>query len=263
MYFAGVDIGSRSAKVAIMADNRLVSHYIADTGAASSKVALMCLNEALERVGLTRKDVNNIVATGYGREVVPFANTNISDISAHVMGAFWSFPSARTILDLGGQDCKAISCNERGRVTAFIMNDKCAAGSGRFLEVMADILGIPLGQMGTFSLNSKKRISFSSSCAVFAKSEALSLIRDGAEKVDIVEGLHAVIAAQCYKMMGRISAEKDLVMSGGVSKNIGIVRRISEIMGFEPLIPTDPQLVGAIGAAVLAKEKYLSRQRSA
>lgn len=262
MYFAGVDVGSRSAKIAIMKDNRLVSHYIADTGAASSKIAMMCLNKALESVGLTLDDIDYVAATGYGRSVVPVASANISDISAHAMGAFWGFPSTRTVLDLGGQDCKAISCNERGRVTAFIMNDKCAAGSGRFLEVMADILGVPLGQMDALSLNSKNRVSFSSSCAVFAKSEALTLIRDGVESADIVSGLHSVIAAQCYKMMGRIGVEKDLVMSGGVSKNAGIVRRIAEMIGFEPRLLPDPQIAGAIGTAIFAREKYLARQRS-
>ena len=263
MYFAGVDVGSRSAKAAIIEDDRVVSHHMADTGAASSKVAMMCLDRALEGAGLTLKDLDYIVATGYGRIVVPVANANISDISAHTKGAFWSFPSARTILDLGGQDCKALSCNERGRVTGFVMNDKCAAGSGRFLEVMADILDIPLDQMGPFSLDSKKRIPLSSACAVFAKSEALSLIRDGAEKVDIVAGLHAAVAAQCYKMMGRISVEKDLVMTGGVSKNVGVVQKVTEVIGFEPLLAPDPQLVGAIGAAVFAREKYLAKQRSA
>ena len=161
MYFAGIDIGSRGAKVVIMKEDEIVSDYIADTGLESIKVSTAVMDEALERANLTLNDIDYVVATGYGRAVVPFANENRSDILCHSKGAHWHFPKARTILDIGGQDSKAINCDERGKAVAFMLNDSCAGGTGRFLEVIANIMEIPLEEIGAQSLNSKKQLSFS------------------------------------------------------------------------------------------------------
>jgi predicted CoA-substrate-specific enzyme activase len=155
MYFAGIDLGSRKSKIALFEDDALVKEYVGETGLGAARTAEMIMSHALADTGLKIGDFKAIVATGYGRVVVPFAQSHVSDILAHAMGAFWFFPSARTVLDLGGQDCKAINLNERGKITGFIMNDKCASGNGRFLETMADLLEIPIEQTGEVSLQSQ------------------------------------------------------------------------------------------------------------
>lgn len=261
MYFAGIDLGSRKSKIAIFMDDKLSKEYVGETGLGAARTAQMIMDHALADTGLKLKDFTSIVATGYGRVVVPFATSHVSDILAHAKGAYWFFPSARTVLDLGGQDCKAINIDERGRLTGFVMNDKCASGNGRFLETMADLLEIPAEEGGNLSLSADKMITFSTICAVFAKSEALSLVRKGTPKANILAGIHHIIAVQCEKMLELISLEEDLVMSGGVSKNIGVVKMVTKRLGVTPKVPPDPQMVGAVGAAVVAREKYLAGKR--
>jgi predicted CoA-substrate-specific enzyme activase len=261
MYFAGIDLGSRKSKIAILEDNQLVEQYVGETGLGAARTAEMIMEHALSDTGLKLKDFTSIVATGYGRVVVPFAHSHISDILAHAKGAFYFFPSARTILDLGGQDCKAINIDERGRLTGFVMNDKCASGNGRFLETMADLLEISIEEAGELSLLADKHITFSTICAVFAKSEALSMLRKGVSKANILAGINHIIAVQCEKMLEMLSLQEDLVMSGGVSKNIGVVNMVTKRLGITPKLPSDPQIIGAVGAAVVAREKYLSRKK--
>jgi predicted CoA-substrate-specific enzyme activase len=255
MFVAGIDIGSRGSKAVIMEDNNIVSHVICDTGPESVKTAQMTIAEALKGTGLSLEDFSYVVATGYGRVLVPFANTNISEISCHARGAHWYFPSVRTILDMGGQDCKAINVDDRGRVTNFIMNDKCAGGTGRFLEVIADVLQVPLEEIGGLSLESTKDIPFSTICAVFAKSEALTLLKKGTAKSDILSGLHDAIAVRCHNLLKRVSIESDFTITGGISKNIGMVAKIKKKLGMEPILAPDPQIIGALGAALFARER--------
>ncbi|MDI7258906.1 MAG: acyl-CoA dehydratase activase [Thermodesulfobacteriota bacterium] len=257
MYFAGIDLGSRKSKIAVFDDDKLIEEYVGETGLGAARTAEMIMSHALADTGLRIEDFQSIVATGYGRVVVPFAHSHVSDILAHAMGAFWYFPSARTVLDLGGQDCKAINVDERGRLTGFIMNDKCASGNGRFLETMADLLEIPIEKTGDISLESQKPVIFSTICAVFAKSEALAILRKGIPKSDILAGIHHIMAVQCEKMLEMLSLQEDLVMSGGISKNIGVVKMVTKRLGITPKIPADPQMVGAVGAAVVARKKYL------
>jgi predicted CoA-substrate-specific enzyme activase len=245
MFVAGVDIGSRGAKAVVMEDGKILSYSICDTGPESAKTALMTIDEAMKGTGLSLKDFQYIVGTGYGRVLIPFANENISEISCHAKGAHWYFPSVRTILDMGGQDCKAINCNEEGRVTKFIMNDKCAGGTGRFLEVMADVLQVPLEEIGGLSLESREKIEFNTICAVFAKTDAISLLKKGVPKSDILAGLHHAISIRCYNLLKRISIEKDFTVTGGISKNIGMVEKVKEKVGLEPLLAPDPQIIGA------------------
>jgi len=260
MFFAGIDLGSRKSKIAIFEDEQLISTYVDETGLGSARTADMIMQKALKENDLQLKDFKVIVSTGYGRVVVPFAHKNISDILAHAKGSFWYFPTCRTILDVGGQDSKAINIDQEGKLTGFAMNDKCASGNGRFLETMAEIMGISIEKMGEYALEVKDKVKFSSICAVFAKSEALAMMIKGRDKCEIVNGLHEIIQTQCLKLLELISIEKDLVMSGGVAKNIGIVKLVKEKLGIEPLLAEDPQMVGAVGAAVVAKDIYAKQQ---
>jgi len=260
-YFAGIDIGSRGAKGCIIEDGKIVSYFIGDTGPESVKTAWYTFEGTAKPVGLEVKDMTYVVATGYGRVLVPFANENISEISCHAKGAQYCLPSVRTILDMGGQDCKAINVNEKGVVTKFIMNDKCAGGTGRFLEVIASVLGLTIEQIGPVALTSTEKFPFNTVCAVFAKSEALTLLKKGTPKADILAGLHDAIATRCHNLLKRVNIEKDFTITGGISKNTGMVAKMKEKLGLEPvLMEPDPQIAGALGAAVFARERWLAKQ---
>lgn len=256
MLVAGIDIGSRAAKGIIMKDGKIASSVIRDTGPESVKTSYMVIEDLLKGKDFDIEDIQYCIATGYGRVLVPFANENISEISCHARGINWYFPSVRTILDMGGQDCKAINCDENGQVTNFVMNDKCAGGTGRFLEMIADVLTTPLEEIGALSLTSKTAIPFNTICAVFAKSDAISHLRKGVLKSDILAGLHDAIAVRCLNLLKRVTLQKDFTITGGISKNRGMVRKITEKVGMEPLLCEDPQLVGAIGAALFAEERF-------
>jgi predicted CoA-substrate-specific enzyme activase len=253
----GIDIGSRAAKVVVMKDNAIVSSAIRDTGPESVKTAYMALGAALDGTGLSLDSIDYTVATGYGRVLVPFANENVSEISCHARGITWYFPSVKTILDMGGQDCKAINCDGGGIVTNFVMNDKCAGGTGRFLEMIADVLNIPLNEIGKVSLSSGNAIPFNTICAVFAKTEAINYLRKGVAKADILAGLHEAIAVRSVNLLRRVSIEKDFTITGGISKNSGMVKKLTEKVGLEPLLCEDPQLAGALGAALFARERLM------
>jgi predicted CoA-substrate-specific enzyme activase len=256
LIFAGIDIGSRAAKGIIIRDGAILSSVIRDTGPESVKTSYAVREDLLKRTGLFPDDIRYMVATGYGRVLVPFANENISEISCHARGINWYFPSVRTILDMGGQDCKAINCDGNGLVTNFVMNDKCAGGTGRFLEIIAEVLNIPLEEIGNLSLGSTNCIPFNTVCAVFGKSDAIKYLRRGVLKSDILAGLHDAIAVRSHNLLRRISIEKDFSITGGISKNEGMVAKLNEKVGLEPLLCEDPQLVGAIGAALFAQERF-------
>ena len=257
MIVAGIDIGSRAAKAVVMNDGAILSSVICDTGPESVKTSQMTMARVLEGTGLSLNDMQYILATGYGRVLVPFANENISEISCHAKGITWHFPSVRTILDMGGQDCKAINCDSNGNVINFIMNDKCAGGTGRFLEMIADVLNIPLEEIGDIALKSAKAIPFNTICAVFAKSEAIAHLRQGVSKSDILAGLNEAIATRCLNLLKRISIEKEFSITGGIAKNKGMVAEIKEKVALAPLLCEDPQIVGALGAALFAEERCL------
>lgn len=255
MIVAGIDIGSRSAKAAIMKDGEIVGSVIRDTGAESIKTAYQAIETALHNANLELDDLNYTIATGYGRVLVPFANDNVSEISCHARGVNWYFPSVRTILDMGGQDCKAINCDDKGAVTNFIMNDKCAGGTGRFLEMIADVLNTPLTEIGDLALASKSARPFNIVCAVFAKSDALHYLRQGVQKSDIMAGLNEAIGTRCLSLLKRVTIEKDFAITGGIAKNKGMVAKLTEKVGMTPMLSPDPQLIGAIGAALFAMDR--------
>jgi bzd-type benzoyl-CoA reductase Q subunit len=258
---AGVDVGSVSSKAALMCDDRLLAYSLARTGSSSPDSAKKVLEWALEGTGLKPSDIKYIVGTGYGRVNVPFADETVTEISCHARGAnyIWG-PQVRTILDMGGQDCKAIRCDQNGKVTAFLMNDRCAAGTGRGIEVIADLMSIPIEEIGATSLNVEKDPEpISTVCVVFAKSAALGLLRKGWSKEMVLAAYCSAMANRIAELLKRIHVEKEFVITGGISKNIGIVKRLERIIGLEALTPKselDPALAGAMGAALFARDLY-------
>ena len=254
MYVAGLDIGSTMTKVVIMNEERILTSIIGPTGAEHRRLANMVMEEALSQANLSFDDITCVVATGYGRVNVPFADWQITEISCHARGVSSIFPTARTLIDIGGQDCKGIKLSG-GKVVDFVMNDKCAAGTGRFLEVIAEALQVPLGEMGELSLKAKGKVKISNTCAVFAEQEVVSHLAEGASTADIVAGLHDAIASRIHNMVERIGVESDVVVTGGGAKNIGLIRALEGKIGKSVLVPPEPLLTGALGAALLSRER--------
>jgi predicted CoA-substrate-specific enzyme activase len=254
MYYAGIDIGSSTSKAVILKENKIIASNIIHTGPDSQNSANEAIKNALDITGLGIKDLKSIVATGYGRINVPFANGIKTEIACHAKGVHFIFPNARTVLDMGGQDCKAIKIDGSGNHVSFAMNDKCAAGTGRFLEIMSDLLKIPLDEIGPFSLQAAEDTRISNICTVFAKSEASRHLRRGVPKENILGGLHMATAERVISLLKRIDVESDFVISGGIAKNSGVVKRIEKMIGMTAFISEKPQIIGALGAALYSQE---------
>ncbi len=256
MYFAGVDIGSTMTKV-VLTDNsgNLLSTVKGPTGAEHRQLANEVMRQALKGASLRIDDISYIVATGYGRLNVPFADRQITELSCHARGVYSLFPNVRTAIDIGGQDAKCMKI-DRGRLVNFAMNDKCAAGTGRFLEVTATALGIKLEDMGRISLKASERIQISSLCTIFAQQEVVALISRGEKLENTLAGLHDALAGRIAALARRLRIESDVVLTGGVAKNVGMVKAMKESLGCEILVPEEPLITGALGAAVLANEIY-------
>ena len=252
---AGVDIGSLTADVVILAGDEIVSYAIVPTLSSSEGAAGLAYEEALASAGIAAGDVANVVATGYGRASIDFAGKTVTEITCHALGARRLFPEAKTVIDIGGQDSKVIRLAEDGRVEDFAMNDKCAAGTGRFLEVMARSLDTDLQSLGRLSALSEADVRISSTCTVFAESEVVALVAKGAAKEDIIRGLHRSVAERIYAMVARLRAEPPFVVTGGVAKNSGVVAALEERLGAKLLVPDEPQIVGALGAAIVAQKR--------
>ena len=260
MITAGIDIGSLSANSVIIGDGDILAWSIIPTGPDRPSTAKHVMDEALENTSLSLDDLNYIVSTGYGRVLVPFAHRNITEISCHAKGAHWFFPKVRTILDMGGQDCKAIRCDETGKVTSFVMNDKCAAGTGRYLEMVAKALEISLDDLGRLSFEVVQgSATISAMCAVFAKTEVISLVRQGKHKNDIIAGACEAIVKRTWSLLEKVDMEEDFAITGGIAKNIGVVRRLEDRFDVKANIAFEPQIVGALGAALFARD-ILERQ---
>lgn len=251
--YAGIDVGSRTTKVVLLRGDEILSAVVLTTGFDPQGQAFRCFEEALRKAGLKPGEIRSIVSTGYGRKRVPFANREFTEITCHAKGARFFFPEVRTIIDMGGQDAKVIAL-EDGNVTDFVMNDKCAAGTGRFLEVMAHTLEIPLENMAEEAAWAKEGVPISSMCTVFAESEVISLIAEGVSREKIVWGLHLAIAKRIAAMVKRVPYGIPMVFTGGVAKNRAMVRALQEVLGLPLCIPPDPQIIGALGAALLARE---------
>ena len=253
---AGVDVGSVSTQAVIMVDGEIYCYSSMRTGSNSPDSANNAMDWALEGTGLSLDKIQYVVGTGYGRVNVPFSNRAITEIACHARGANFIYgPEIRTVLDMGGQDCKAIRCDQRGKVTAFLMNDKCAAGTGRGMEVFADLLQVHINDVGEMSLKvDEEPEPVSSTCVVFAKSEAVGLLRKGWPKEKVLAAYCAAMAHRIVTLLLRLGIEEKFAITGGIAKNIGIVKRLEDelkIKAPEPRI--DPQIAGAIGAALFAK----------
>ena len=258
VYVAGIDIGSAFSKAVVIAKSEVISYHVIPSGGNYKLTADEVAGEALTKANLSFEDIDYTVATGYGASNVPFSNQVVTDISCQSRGIFYLFPSARTVIDIGGQFTKVFKVDDRGKATAFLLSEKCAAGSGRFLQVIARVLQIDLEDIGELSLRSQSRVDFNTGCAVFAESEAISRVAEGASKEDILAGLHSALAAKIQTMVERIGIEPDYALVGGGAKDIGLVKSIEERLGSSLLVPEEPQIVAALGAALIAEEKAAS-----
>lgn len=251
-YFAGIDIGSTMTKAIIMSD-RVEASLIGPTGPEHRRLAHKVMEEALSRAGLAFGDLAYIVATGYGRINVPFADKQVTEITCHAKGLYSLLPTTRTIVDIGGQDSKGITV-KNGKVTGFVMNDKCAAGTGRFLEVIADALGVPLQRLGEVSLSADRAAVISNTCTVFAEQEVTSQMAAGESIANLIAGVHEAIASRVFALVSKLRVERDVAITGGGAKNMGLVKALETRFGYPLLVPPEPLLTGALGAALVGKE---------
>lgn len=254
VYVAGIDIGSAFSKAVILSSREVVAYHILPSEGDYRLIADRVMTEALEKVGLSINNIGYVMATGYGGAKVSFSNHVANDITCQGKGISNLFPSVRTAVDIGGQFTRVFRVDDMGRVSSFLLSDKCAAGSGRFLQVIARVLYVDLKDIGELSLKSKKKVDFNAGCAVFAESEAISRVAEGAAVADILAGLHRALAAKIESMIVRLGMEHDLALLGGGAKDIGLVRSIEEKMGFSLFVPDEPQIVTAFGAALIAAE---------
>ena len=261
--YVGVDIGSLETKVVLLEDNDIIDYRVGRSTFDFKRVGNNLFNDLLERNQLKKSDVY-VMSTGYGRNTIDIADDRITEITAHARGARFFFPDVNSVIDIGGQDSKAIVISSKtGGVVDFQMNDKCAAGTGRFIEVMASALEVPIQDIGGLALKSNNPASISSTCTVFAESEVISLFAKGTKKEDIAAGIHKSIARRVAGMAKRIGVAPLLVFCGGVAKNIAVKNYIEQELGFEVVIPVDngksiAQLTGAIGAALIAQDQNIS-----
>lgn len=256
--FAGIDVGSLTTKAVILDQNdRVMASSINPTGVDCKNAVDQCLVHALAQAKRSQDQLTFIVATGYGRAAIPFAHKQITEISCHAQGAHHLFPDTEMVIDIGGQDSKVIRVGPEGKVVDFSMNDKCAAGTGRFLEVMAATFQVPIKDFGHLSLKAKREVPISSVCTVFAESEVISLIAQSEHREEIARGIHRAIVNRIWNMVQTVGAHDAVTMTGGVAKNRGIVSLIEEKVGKPVHIHIEPQIVGALGAALLARHHFL------
>lgn len=262
MYYAGIDVGSVNTKAVIVdAAGAIVGSCVTPSGVGLLSASRRVFDEALAAANLEANDAVTVVSTGYGRDIVANRTKALTEITCHARGAFALFPNTRTVIDIGGQDSKVIALSETGAVTSFEMNDKCAAGTGRFLEVMARALEVGLDRMGAVALESHRAARISSTCTVFAETEVVSLLAQGVAAPEIVAGLCNAVAERVHGLAARVGVRSEITMTGGVSRNLGVVRAMERILGIDANVPGDPVMVGALGAALIARGLAENKQR--
>jgi (R)-2-hydroxyacyl-CoA dehydratese activating ATPase len=257
MLVAGIDVGAATAKAVILEDGEILGYAVKPVGYDVKLAAREISEEALNRAGLSTpiEGLDYIVSTGYARENIEFAHKTVTEIICHSKGAHFMIPSTRFIIDMGGQDSKAIEVSDRGDVINFAMNDKCAAGTGRFLEVMAHILEVEsMDEMGPLALKSKEPCHISSTCTVFAETEVVVLRANGKDREDLIAGVHKSVASRVFAMAVGLTCTPDAVFTGGVARNTGIKKYLEEEFKREFVVPDEPQIIGALGAALIAQE---------
>ena len=254
MITAGCDLGSMTAKAVILIDGKIAASRVIKGYSSPEKSAAEVIKAAVEEAGIKPEDIEYAVGTGYGRKNINFINSVESEIACHAKGAVRQVPDAGTVVDIGGQDAKAIRLDEKGNVLRYVYNDKCASGTGRFLELIAEALDIPLEKLGDISLESSEHLTLSNQCVVFAETEIISLVSEGKEIADIINALHNAVASRAASLAKSITVENAVVMTGGVAKNPGMFRALEKALGVELKSVQDPQIAGALGAAIIAEE---------
>lgn len=254
-YLAGLDIGSALSKAVILKDASLVSYCVKPVNGNFSEAALGVMEGVLEKAGLKYADISLIGACGLGSSFIPYSFTKVTEISCQSRGTNFLLPSVRTLVDVGNQSSRVIKVTESGRVADFLFSDKCAAGSGRVLQIISRVIGVKLEDMGELSINSNNPVKFTTGCAVFLETEAISRVAEGNPKEDIAAGLHKTLAAKISAMVHRMRLEEDCAVTGGGAKDKGFIRAMEKMLGKKLLIPDEPLVTGAIGAALIAKER--------
>lgn len=258
MIFGGCDVGSATGKALILNNGEIAAYAIIPATTKPEETAYKVMDEALKKAGLSSlQEIECVIGTGYGRAKVPFAQENVSEITCHARGAYWLSPLVRTVIDIGGQDCKVIWLADGGKIIEFTMNDKCAAGTGRFFEAMARTMGVDLQGLSSLALQSKEPVPITNQCSVFAESEVVSLVNDGVEAADIAAGLHVSIAGRLSSQVRSGGVIEDVTVSGGCANNQALMKSLEEKLGVSiKVLPEDPQIIGALGAALIAKERW-------
>jgi len=254
-WFMGIDIGSGTSKGVIIKDGKPVAYHLLPSKANYRAAAQKLSEELLAKVGLSPQDITYTIATGYGAASVPFSNQQVADIRCCAKGISSLFPSVRTVIDVQEMSSQVIRLDEEGQVTNFVVSEKCAAGSGRFLKIIANVLRIDLNDIGPLSLKSKNPITFTTGCAVFGESEAISRVSEGMSKEDILAGVHKALANKISTLIDRVGLEEQCAISGGGGLNVGLIKSVEEKLGVQLLVPLQPQLVTALGAAIMAQER--------
>jgi predicted CoA-substrate-specific enzyme activase len=263
MIVGGCDVGSVTGKAVVMDDGKIISYVVVPRITRPEVTARNAMEEALNKAGLASIELlDYIVGTGYGRLKVPFAKENVSEITCHAKAAHWLCPAVRTLVDIGGQDCKVMSLNNKGKVMEFVTNDRCAAGTGRFFEAMARRLECGLEGLSSLSLQAKSPATISSQCSVFAESEVVTLVNEGVDLPEIAAGLHNSTAGRLSSMVRKVGLVEDLTLTGGCAKNEGLIKAIEEKLGVcVKRLPQDPQIAGALGAALIARERLAAAHK--
>jgi (R)-2-hydroxyacyl-CoA dehydratese activating ATPase len=256
---AGVDVGSTQTKAVLVGENgdgrQVLARALIDTGANVRKAAEAAFDKCCQAAGVATSDVGFVVGTGYGRYNISFGNAQLTEISCHARGAHFTCPGTRTVIDMGGQDAKAISVGVDGDVLDFVMNDKCAAGTGRFLANAAEVMGISLDEIGPLSLRASRPVKIATVCTVFVESDILSYLSQGKRPEDIMGGVHLAIAKRTLSLARRLTIEPEITMTGGVARNVGMVAALETVLGRKMQVSPDAHFMGAVGAAIFALEK--------
>lgn len=255
MITAGVDVGALDTKVVILGEGNILARSSSPTGDNSGEAASRVMEDALGKAGIAMSDVDSVISTGAGKKEVPFAQGQVTEVMCEAKGALFLCPTARGVLDLGGESTRAVKLDETGKVVDFALNDKCAAGTGIFLDAIAKVMGVEIEEMGPMSLESTQEVNITSTCVVFAESEVVSQIHRQTPKIDILRGIHKSIASRVYGLVSRVGVGENIVVVGGLARNVGVISCLEEMMKQKVIIPDNPHLVPALGAAVIAAER--------
>lgn len=261
MIVAGCDVGSLTTKAVVMRGKRVLGSVLDRSKTKPWEAAKRIMDQAIAEAGPTKDDIQFCVGTGYGRDKLAFVDDTVSEIACHGRGARWLLPSVKTVIDIGGQDCKAIKLGDAGDVVKFITNDKCASGTGRFLEVMAKVLGVGIEDLGEMSKRAKSPVTFASACTVWAQADVIQHLNNKVHIDDIGAGINNAMASRMAILVNSIGAEGDICMTGGVAKNVGVISALEKSLGvrIKRIKRFDPQLIGALGAALIARDRFEKR----